>query len=299
MTDEVDGLRLERRTEPHGRIRMALVDETSGVQLDACALTIDPLELHDGAGGLVRVDGIGNVATLQSHRRRGLASALLRLAIEQMRSGDAAASLLYGIDHFYGPLGWRSCGDERWVRLRLDAWRAPVPTQVEVRAATVGDLPDLREQYEHVASSIPGAASRRGTRTWDQFDPTGSVVAVRDGAVTGWAWRGGDLPEVPGAERALPGARVFGELQAIDEDSMLALVHASCELVRADQGVEQLLIGAPDTHPLRRLAHHGALECALVDDVRPHGGPMLLPFDSDGEALLARGDLYQFLPDRF
>lgn len=304
MNDVVAGLALAERREAHGRVRLVLVDHSAGVRVDACELTIDPFELNDGRGGVLHVDGIGNVQTLPSHRRRGLASALLEVAIERMRAGGADGSLLYGIDGFYGPMGWRSCGDERWVHVPLDAIVPVADGRERVRVMRSGDLDAVRALHERLAPATPGAVTRPDAgRVWSHLDPADALVVERDGELGGWAWRGRDaLAERDAVAERHPDASVWAELHAVDEDAMHVLLAAACERARsaADEPARhELMTGAPERHALRRLARSGALTCRLVDEVRPSGGAMLLPFSAAGEAALASGELYQFLPDRF
>ncbi len=305
-TPVVAGLTLLERAEPHDRARLSLVDvDETGAQVEACMLTIDRFELHDGTGALVRVDGIGNVVTLESHRRRGLARELLHVAIDHMRTDGASASLLYGIDDFYAPFGWRSCGDERWVHVPLARWTSPAASlDVTTRAMRATDLGQLQALYERIAATVPGAASRTSGRAWAQLQPPEVTVVERGDALVGWAWRGcGQVAERDALEQRLPaGSLAFAELHAVDEEAMLAVLDAAVRAARDDEerpDATELVVGACERHALRRLARAGVVECRLIDEVRPHGGAMLLPFDDAGRRLLATGDLFQFTPDRF
>ncbi|MCW2927866.1 MAG: GCN5-related N-acetyltransferase [Thermoleophilia bacterium] len=305
MTSEpAPGLSLEERTEPHGRTRFALAEQVSGRPVDVSSLTIDVIELSDGAGGIVRCGGIGNVETRPSHRRRGLAARLLDDAVEWMVARALDGSLLYGIDDYYDRFGWRSCGDERWVRVSLaDMARLPAgPTDVKVRGYVATDHPAMVELYAELARTMPGAALRSSDgRAWARLEPSEVRVAYRDGQLVGWTWRGLDGPpehtSVAARERH---AVVFSELQAVNDDVALALLHDACAWAveqREEPGREQLLVGAPEGHPLRALARAGRIPARLVDELRPTGGPMLRPFTDAARALGT--DLYQFLPDRF
>jgi hypothetical protein len=280
------------------------VDHSTGFSRDASALTIDPLELHDGAGGLVRVDGIGNVATLEGFRGRGLASELLEIAIERMRAGDAAGSLLYGIDGFYEPFGWRTCGDERWVmfdvaRGRAERRASPEGTDAEARTMRAEDLPELARIYDDLAARTPGAVHRPlDGRTWALLDPADVVVVVRDGDLVGWAWRGRSLAASGSIRDDMPGTAPFVELQATDIDAAWHVVQAARTVAARDASPRaRLVTGAPDEHPLRELVRSQWLDARLTDVVRPHGGAMLLPFTDAATPLLR--DSYQFVPDRF
>ncbi|MCW2922422.1 MAG: hypothetical protein JWL76_2296 [Thermoleophilia bacterium] len=305
MTRTVAGLALVEREEAHGRVRLALVDHAGGFSRDATALTIDRLELYDGHGGTERIDGIGNVATLEAYRGRGLASELLDVAIERMRSGDAAGSLLYGIDGFYEPFGWKSCGDERWVTFEVACGRAeraasPDGSRGRARAMTDEDRAIVADLYEQIASGTVGAISRTGdVRTWSMLDPSDVSIVERDGAIVGWAWRGTGLDARTNVQNDLPGTAAFVELQAVDIDAAWHVVHAARDMVAggSEGSLTRLATGAPEGHPLRELVRAEWMDAQLIDVVRPHGGAMMLPFSDDADRV-ANGT-YQFMPDRF
>ena len=306
MSRRVAGLALVEREELHGRVRHALVDTSNGVSVDAAALTIDPLELSDGDGGTLRVDGIGNVFTLEDYRGRGLATQLLEVAIERMRTGGADGSLLYGIDGFYEPLGWRSCGDERWVTFEVDRGRAegeqsPAGSHAVARAMVEDDRAAVRALYAGGAARTIGAVVRPDAgAAWSTLDPAEAVVVERDRELVGYAWRGRGTVSRDIATRDMPGCTAFVELHATDIDAAWHLVHAA-RAFASSAGDElahpRIVTGAPDGHPLRELARAGHLDAHLVDVVRPHGGVMLLPFTDAATAIAA--DSFQFLPDRF
>lgn len=301
MIEAIAGLALVERDERHGRVRLVLEDHANGFVVDACALTIDPLDLHDGGGGLVRVGGIGNVATLESHRRRGLASRLLEVAVARMRRDGMVASLLYGIDGFYDRLGWRSCGDERWAHIPIESlrdhdWMAGSL----VRPMRPDDRPAVAALYERIAAGVPGAASRGGGRAWSQLREPEVLIVEVAGAVQGWAWRGcGDVPERDQLARLHPDAVAYAELHAVDAGSMLALLAGVGERERAEHpAAVELVTGACEESTLRRVSRAGCFTNSLVDETRPTGGAMLLELDQDGSRSID-GTLYQFLPDRF
>src|SRR6266542_1591109 len=69
--------------------------------------------------GVMRVAGIGGVATHPDHRQRGLSSALLADAHDKMRADGAHVGFLStGIPDFYRKLGWEYAG--RQCRFTLD-----------------------------------------------------------------------------------------------------------------------------------------------------------------------------------
>lgn len=298
-TRGVTGLVLDEREEQHGRVRLSLLDG----DLEACTLTIDPLRLHDGRGGTLALGGIGNVATRETHRRRGLATQLLEVAIERMRADGLDGSLLYGIDHFYEPLGWRTCGSEQDVRILLDERVVEPPDGDVWRSAPAGsdDLPELRACYERIAARTPGALARpAGGRAWAKLALSELHVLRRGSELVGWAWLGRGVHERDDLLDQVPQAVPFLELQALDLEAMRAVVQLAREVARSSpdaRGRDELVVGAPEGHPLRALARAGQLRCRLVDELRPHGGAMLLPFSAAARSLDAA--LYQFRPDRF
>jgi hypothetical protein len=279
-----------------GREELTILDAETGEV--ACRLTIDRVELHDAAGGTLQLGGIGNVATPEAYRRRGLASQLVTRAIEQLRSAALDGSLLYGIDDFYVPFGWRSCGDERWIRVPLDRAIVP-PDGIVVRFATGGDVERVVALHARMVPHQRGAITRPADgRVWSRLTVPELRVAERGGELVGWAWRGrGEVAERDSVAARELDCGVWAELQAVDVDAAHALLEAVVDESRADSGCSAVLLGAPHDHPLRGLAGTRAISCALIDEVRPSGGAMLLPFTD--AARLVGDELYQALPDRF
>ncbi|MCW2925327.1 MAG: N-acetyltransferase [Thermoleophilia bacterium] len=304
MTDA--RLVLRDSAEGQGRRRLALVAPDGVV---ACQLTIDAVQLSDGAGGVVAVGGVGNVATDPAHRRRGLASRLLERSIEEGRACGSDGMLLYGIDGFYERFGWRSCGDERWVRVPLDDARLGEAAggsrdgTVRARAMVDADRAWIEATYAQVAARTVGARLRAADAPqWAGLEGAEVTVVERRGELAGWVWRGrGTVAERDSVARARSECAVFAELHAVDDDAMVEVVRAAAAVARAEPGDDavELLTGAPDGHALRSVVRAGRIGGTLEDEVRPTGGAMLLPFTEAAETLVTTGGLYQFLPDRF
>jgi hypothetical protein len=291
-------LPLRVSAEPHGRVRLTLRDG----DVVATELTIDALQLCDGRGHQVSLGGVGNVATAPSHRRRGLARALLEHAVGRMQADGLDGSLLYGIDDFYDRLGWRSCGDERWVRIPLDVPLEWPAGGVVTRRLRLEDMSALILLHARLCAGQRGALTRvDGGRVWSRLDPAEVIVAERAGALVGWAWRGrGSVAERDTIARREPTASVWSELQAVDMPVARALVSAATQFTResaTERGRSYLLTGAGDDWPLRRAVRSGLIPGTLVDELRPAGGAMLQPFTPLAHGL--GGDLYQSLADRF
>lgn len=151
-------------------------------------------ELGQWFGGhRVPMGGVGGVAVEPAYRGRGVASGLLRRALEQMRERGEALSTLYPMNHtLYRRFGWEVAGSYPEQKLDLRALAAlPRPARVATtRRAVETDLPDLRRLHEEVSRDEPGNlwygpefAARRllGGKPVDND----AYVAVRDGALVG------------------------------------------------------------------------------------------------------------------
>lgn len=75
----------------------------------------------------IKMGGIAEVCTHPEHRRRGIASHLLREMVDLMAEREYPVSMLYGRSEFYGRLGWERCSIFHGIR------------------AQIRNLPDFRE----------------------------------------------------------------------------------------------------------------------------------------------------------
>lgn len=110
--------------------------------------------------------GIQAVAVRPEARRSGLASAMMRFAMGEMRRQGYAISSLYGFrESFYRRLGWEVCG----VRYKITCPSARLPaTGVEMPVREVlGDEPwkEVEHVYDAFASRYSGM-NRRSPRQW-------------------------------------------------------------------------------------------------------------------------------------
>jgi len=127
--------------EASGRV---VVASEAGEVLSTCALLERDL-LYPG--GSVRVGLIGSVSTAKEARGRGLASAVLRCAEEELSSRGCLLSMLWADSaEFYSARGYAPVGSERDFALRRDLARA-LPKPTRVREATREDFTKLHELY--------------------------------------------------------------------------------------------------------------------------------------------------------
>jgi predicted acetyltransferase len=101
---------------PKGGVRFDLVH--GGRSLSH--LYVEPQLVHYGVAQ-VRVDHIGDVWTEEDCRGRGYSRRLISAAVDHMRAGDGAFSLLYGIGDFYHRFGYATLGADFGLTLRSDS----------------------------------------------------------------------------------------------------------------------------------------------------------------------------------
>jgi len=171
-------------------------------------------------GVAVPTAGLASVAVDPHARGRGVASALLDGVLPALRAAGQPLSALYpSVLSLYRSRGWEQVGVYEWVEFPTSTLLAvPRPSApVELRPASVADLPALHECYVRLASTIDGMLDRAGP----PFEPARllelDVVTVAAG------------PDGPrgylGATRDEPGLVVY-DLVALDLDASLALLRS-------------------------------------------------------------------------
>jgi predicted N-acetyltransferase YhbS len=120
-------------------------------------------------GRALPAGGIGSVATHPGAQHRGVATALLRDAIAQMRGEGMALSFLFtGIPGFYERLGYRVVRQPQITlpRPSIAAAAAPAARTVRVRTMVLDrDLAALLRLHEAATADATGAVLRTA-RTW-------------------------------------------------------------------------------------------------------------------------------------
>jgi len=113
----------------------------------------------------VSLGGIGSVATHESQRGKGLASQLLRRAIERMCARGMALSLLFtGRFAFYEALGWEQIS-MRLFKLRAPAAPVAADDALVVRPFRPEDLPAVAALYDAYTEVLSGP-TLRDERYW-------------------------------------------------------------------------------------------------------------------------------------
>lgn len=140
----------------------------------------------------VALGGIGSVATHESQRGKGIASELLRRAIESMSARGMALSLLFtGRFAFYEALGWLQIST-RLFKLRAPA-RLPAPDDgTTVRAFRAEDLPRVAALYDAYTEPLSGPTIRDARYWAGQLRTAGTPtedfrVAERAGELVAYA----------------------------------------------------------------------------------------------------------------
>lgn len=128
-------------------------------------------------GVAVPAGGIGSVATAPDARGNGIATALLRDAIEVMRGEGMRVSFLFtGIPAFYERLGYRVVR-QPYIEAPAAAVRRRPSRVAEIRALTADDVPGALRIYRAATAGATGALVRT-PRMWREAD----------------AWLGDDRP---------------------------------------------------------------------------------------------------------
>ncbi len=141
-------------------------------------------------GAALGLGGIGSVATHPRYRRRGLASQLLRVALDEMHSRGMALSLLFGVQKIYGELGWIALPQAR-VAVHHPPGQRPLPAGVALRAYRDEDFAAVRALYDAYAARIESTTVRDLAYWQGQLRYAGAPdeafrVAERDGEVVAY-----------------------------------------------------------------------------------------------------------------
>lgn len=148
-------------------------------------------------GRIVPTSGVAGVAVVPHKRGKGLARIVLSRLLHEARDRGAAISTLYPTTHTpYRRLGWEEVGALTYFALPASVLAGiRADSRVELRPATVTDLPAIRELYRAVAAAGTGLMERSGPLfsgdPFDAFDGI-TVATAPDGTVAGYAsWNRG------------------------------------------------------------------------------------------------------------
>jgi hypothetical protein len=236
----------------------------------------------------VRMEGIGGVATGEAHRKQGYARSLLQAAVENMKRGDAALSMLYGIPDFYHRFGYATAGPDHRAFL-TDLERDPVaPPGWTVRPLAPTDVPAVRSVYAAATAGEAGCEVRKtGGEVWGRLADCASgssqdacrVAEGPDGQVHGYVWRAAWTWVMKYMlEPTYPDALALGE--AVAESAPAAdAVLAACSMWAREQDreVKRVVLAIPPQGPLAEAAMRQ--EATFEQHYEPSGGSMVRVLD--------------------
>jgi hypothetical protein len=220
-------------------------------------LSIIPFTIRIGAAA-VRMDGIGGVGTDAHYRHRGYSRRVLEAAIEHMRAGDGALSMLYGIPDFYPKFGYVTAGPDFLVLLTDLEHDNALPSGWSVRDFAPSDLPVVQALYAGSTARAVGTAVRTersgvwshltGEAEADKADAC-RVVLGPDGALHGYVWRARWCWYVKHKlEADFPQALVLGEVMADSPqaaDAVLAVCRQWAQAESEKRKVKQVVLSFP------------------------------------------------------
>jgi L-amino acid N-acyltransferase YncA len=269
--------RIEIVPEKQGAKRLVL--SVNNEQASEC--WIIPFHIRVGAA-VLRMDGIGGVATKPEYRMKGYARRVLQTAVEHMSGGDACITMLYGIPDFYHRFGYVTAGPEYLLFLWNLKRESTLPAGWSYREFTPQDLPEVQRIYNQQTAQSTGTAVRSPDgRVWQQLlEASGSypndecwVAVDPQGAVKGYAWRARWCWSVRDVlEREYESSLVFGEVLAqcpAAADTLLAL----CRRRAQEEGKQEALLAVP---PDSLVAHAARYQDARFEQVhQANGGSMV------------------------
>ncbi|NUR69752.1 MAG: GNAT family N-acetyltransferase [Hamadaea sp.] len=176
--------------EPPGRVTWGAFDRSGRL----LAKAVDRDQGQWFGGRVVPTSGVAGVAVTAEARRKGLSRAVLTRLLAGARDRGAAISTLYPTTPFpYRSVGWEEVGALTSYSLPTATLAARRDSGLELRPATVADVPGIYSAYDRVARTGTGLMDRHGplfTTTPEElvqaFD--GLTVAVGpSGSIDGYA----------------------------------------------------------------------------------------------------------------
>jgi hypothetical protein len=280
--DFADGTRIVCGNHPSGTSDLLL--QLDGRQVSR--VVIVPMLMRIGAA-VVRMDGIGGVATEEAFRNRGYSRRVMETAVQQMRRGDAALSTLFGIQDFYQKFGYETTGPEYSVILPLADASATNPSLScgwRFRPLTTEDMPAVMGLYHantqratgalvrHDAGDDPSETERLaavnpdarkiGLRAWNRLrtiavepgEDACRVLVDERGGVAAYAWFGANW-WMGVRRRDLPRAFHIAEGMARDTEAADVLL-AACRTwaSEANSDCESVALAIPPKGPVAWVA---------------------------------------------
>jgi len=185
----------------------------------ACIINNDFTVRFDGH--LVKMGGIGGVATLPEYRMRGVAAAMLRRSETWLREKGIAAAVLKPDADIYGPFGYRPFGWHDLYRVEAAVLSEEMPAEL-----FVPDAKHMLRCYEKFAKNYNGMMVRT------EADMENILLEAKAA--------GGKVIAAPGAYGVLYEGKTEDSLSELAGDDILpflaALSRAGKSLPRCDEG---------------------------------------------------------------
>ncbi len=189
--------------------------------------------------------GIGSVATHPDARHAGIATALMRDAIEQMRREGMAVSFLFtGIPRFYERLGYHIVCEPYFEASASEAAAIAEPRLYDIRPMTAADDRTIIRIRTRAVAGTTGVVVQtlrtlRDARHWLDEDADGCFIAERTG-----------LPVAYLRSRCRPYGHQILEAESLPghQGAIAPLVAATAR--RAQSHGESIVALSPDDHPL-------------------------------------------------
>ncbi len=189
--------------------------------------------------------GIGSVATHADARHSGIATALMRDAIEQLRREGMTISFLFtGIPAFYERLGYRTVREPYFEADASEAAAIAEPSLYDIRPMTAADDRAIIRIRTRAIAGTTGAVVQtlrtlRDARHWLDEDADGRFIAERTG-----------LPVAYLRSRCRPYGHQILEAECLPghQGAIASLLAATGR--RAQSHGESIVALSPDDHPL-------------------------------------------------
>jgi predicted N-acetyltransferase YhbS len=222
----------------HGRVAMVDGEIAGYVRIFARTMLVRGVPMAAG--------GIGSVATRADARSGGIATALMRDAIVQMRRDGMAVSFLFtGLPGFYERVGYRVIRQPHFEADTRDMELRRSGRQYRVRPIDLsGDLPALLSLRRQATTGTTGVIVRTkrtwlDARNWLAEDDGGCFVAERAG-----------LPVAYLRSRCRDYGHQILETECLPHhDGAIAALLAAVGRRAAEHG-ERIVASSPDNHPL-------------------------------------------------
>ncbi len=205
-------------------------------------------------GGVeTRVGGLAGVAIAPEARRTGVAKALVRQHVAQLRASGTPWAMLYPFaPSFYSALGWFPASRRLRWRVRPGAFRLHDERRLVRPLDPSFDLAAVQSVYDRSCPRTSGSLSRPArllAAGWESERDTRQVVGVRSGAGLS-----GYLSYTLDAPTPRPITLVVREWIALDAEAERALFGFLA--AQADQA-EFVTLDTPVEHPLASLLDNG------------------------------------------